>query len=1538
MRRLLVFSPADSFLFELGESEVFSRVRVEEVNGEHSLDIDTTRQLQKEQRVLSQMPDGTWWEYVVSGVEESHGIGRYHCIWSLQHDLIGTTCTAQPRNATALSALQSALSGTERWQAGTVQSDGSTHTASFWRKSAWDALSIFAKTWGGEIFAVANIEGDRIVSRVVNVRMPSDGASRRFDYGYNVDGITRTVSEDPYPCRIIPLGKAQQTEEGGYGRKITIESVNDGIEWLENDTASLAVRMPDGLGGWEYPTAYVENGDCETPEELLAWGQSVLEDCTTPTVSYEADVLAYESSGSGMSGVELGDGVQIVDLTFGSEPLRIQGRVLRIEADELDECNVRLEIGHLSKTLASAFTRITEQLGTVDDRSIAAIDAAGKAQHEADLLSADLVEVSATATAAQEAADEANDKLVGVEGTVQDAIDAVDAKADNAAQVAANAYSIAEDLDDAMPGIIADVAAAQADADTANGWIQTTGAQAATTAAQAETHAQTALTNAAAAQTYAEGVNTALGNFRTNVATNYATKTEVTQSENQLKSTITTEYTTAIADSLTDYTTIAQTDSKISASASSVLSTVSDTYATKAALTITNNSISSEVTARQNADSNLSTQITQTAAAVETRFRDFLTAGSNMLMDTDVSTFSAVNAPWRRPYDTREGVDVSIVTVNPQPVDGITYGVKWAIQASAATGYMGYAFYDRSTEQDYVHGVKLVNGQKYTMCCWTFGSVANAAKGRLRLISPAYGSYSESHTILSETFDFGSGWRFVQFSCECDATRIYRAFFEVNPQGQAVNVYMSAFALFEGVPSGEYDTLIRETSAGIEVGKVNSAGSYVGARSLVSSTGSFQVLDASGTMLGSMSGTSAQIGKTATNHIVADSNGVYAYDGSNNILGAFAGTSAQVGKSTTNHVIANSNGVYVRDGSGTNLAAMTPSAVRIGRVGYANAYLSASALNFYVNETLYSYFGADEARIGRKYDDNDVALPNVYIGKRNSTDTAGVYLRTGDTVRAAMTSNGTVIGRSDKQHLVQDANGMYIYDPSPSGGDSPTANLKAAFTADAVRIGSRNTDAFSAYVTDQAFQIRQTLANGNYAVYTTVGPETARIGRQDSGYYNVLLDSGASGAGVYLRKATTNLAALTDSSVVVGKASDLHAEMVPGAFRIVDGSTVRGQFLGNVACIGNTSGYNVLVGALDDSEPGTYDGTAGVYLRSGSTVRASITPTAATFGRSDRRHLVQDANGMYIYDPTPSGGTDGTSNQRLAATASGVVVGTPTSGNKNARMTGDAFQIRDGTTVLSSFTPTAVSLGANSSTSTIDLNGNTATISNETGDDARYRTTIKRTGGGGVRLQWNYDPSMGGFNDGQRAFLDVGTNYSENFNVEANIRMVAGNPNINHAAVMIDGGIRESSSSRIRDPRITFTVGTRSGDLEDWCTEFTGLNNAGGTVFGYVRKWASGRMDSVRITTGISRAITTSYTQGSQIMGYYGANNSYTLGGTYGTIHGAEISVIPESGTPLVTAHVVSLGTTSVNAILFSPVSLSSRTYTIIIKAWGMSS
>lgn len=385
MRRFIRYDHLGGIIGEVDENQIISMVRSEKINGEHALEIVTVQVLNKNERIIYQDGRSVWREYVVAGVDEEHAtgvkpVGTYYCVWSMQVDLFGVPVSVMPgvvTPVTAGTALASALSTQSRWIRGAV-TNTKTGGASMYDTTAWAAIGILIKNWGGELDATIGVDSAGVISRAVDLytKQGDQTAKRRFDFGADLSSVKRIYADTPFYCRISPRGKGEETESGGYGRRVTIESVNAGKNYLEYAPMVDIAKVPDGNSGFIYPTLIAENGDCETPSELLVWAQSVLESYCTPKVTYEIDAIQAAIEGVDIQGVSLGDAVQVVDRKFG-DGLRLTGRVIEMKVDELNERDITVKIGSAEESISAKFSRfdkIAEVVTSMNGGTLATVD------------------------------------------------------------------------------------------------------------------------------------------------------------------------------------------------------------------------------------------------------------------------------------------------------------------------------------------------------------------------------------------------------------------------------------------------------------------------------------------------------------------------------------------------------------------------------------------------------------------------------------------------------------------------------------------------------------------------------------------------------------------------------------------------------------------------------------------------------------------------------------------------------------------------------------------------------------------------------------------------------------------------------------------------------------------------------------------------------------------------------------------------------------------------------------------------------------
>lgn len=376
MTRLAVFDRFGSYIGDLAESDVFEATRHAVENGEDSLTVSTTAYLAKGQRILHRDAMLRWHEHIVAGGDEAHdsgrsAVGEYYCECSWAElrtaPLIIDKRPGQNAPVQASAALAAALEGT-RWQVGEV--DVTTLASARWyHVSPWEAVVSVVETWGGYLRADIEVGPTGVTSRKLSlVRSLGTGAGVRLDYGRDVSGIKVTYDESDVCTALYCYGKGVETESGGYGRKIGIESVNGGVPYVEDaDAKQVWGQMgPDGL---DNAYGVFEDGECEDPATLKQEGLDALADAARPKVQYEATVEQFARAGTDLRGAGLGDRADVVDRSFYRErhgvdaDLRLTGRVVEVTEHLLDPSSTQVVIGDVMGTVADQLAGLQ---GSVD--------------------------------------------------------------------------------------------------------------------------------------------------------------------------------------------------------------------------------------------------------------------------------------------------------------------------------------------------------------------------------------------------------------------------------------------------------------------------------------------------------------------------------------------------------------------------------------------------------------------------------------------------------------------------------------------------------------------------------------------------------------------------------------------------------------------------------------------------------------------------------------------------------------------------------------------------------------------------------------------------------------------------------------------------------------------------------------------------------------------------------------------------------------------------------------------------------------------
>ena len=367
---MTAFYRTDRFGNPLGRlGYVYSAQRDRTTNGTDVLDISCKTQCDKGDRIVFIDSAGNPREYIITDLEQTREDSldfTYHCSNSITELALFFIEDRRSRSENAQQMLTRVLDGT-RWHVGNVTTGGANNL-SFYHVSAYQAILDICELWGleWETELTISADGSHINGRSINL-VPHVGSTsaRRFDFGKNLVGLSRTVDSTNVITRLYPYGNSVQETNpsgeatGGYSRKIDISSVNGGKTYIEDAAATLVWGVPDASGQVQ-PAMGMKEYDADDPATLLAMAQADLPNLTQPKVSYTATVATLGIEGVDRYGIGVGDDVFVNDTAYPT-PIRLKGRVLEIVDDLVDPLSddTQITLGNLVETYTADMDRVS---------------------------------------------------------------------------------------------------------------------------------------------------------------------------------------------------------------------------------------------------------------------------------------------------------------------------------------------------------------------------------------------------------------------------------------------------------------------------------------------------------------------------------------------------------------------------------------------------------------------------------------------------------------------------------------------------------------------------------------------------------------------------------------------------------------------------------------------------------------------------------------------------------------------------------------------------------------------------------------------------------------------------------------------------------------------------------------------------------------------------------------------------------------------------------------------------------------------------
>ena len=342
-------------------------VHTGDLEGVDALAFETMDPVMKGDRLLW-CDGGEWREHEVSSVSASTegavAVKAEGSVCELSGDYIEQQYLSK---AGAAQAFSSALAGT-RWVPEVEDGVDATVTCWLYHADVLSAVRKLAQMMGLELQPVIEVSELGVDRRVLHVTERIGGwRGARFDYGRNLLACRRTVLSDKVKTALygygagLPVYDDEGTWHGGYSRKLTLSSVNSGVNWVGNEGSREIWGRPSVDGsGKEHVFGEAVFPDCEDPEELLRLTLDELARVSVPKVSYEVDAACLDGNCPG-----LGDDVLVTD------PILPGGRALErcIRRERRFEMGMRcaLVLGEKAPDMHSEVEGLAMRLDAMED-------------------------------------------------------------------------------------------------------------------------------------------------------------------------------------------------------------------------------------------------------------------------------------------------------------------------------------------------------------------------------------------------------------------------------------------------------------------------------------------------------------------------------------------------------------------------------------------------------------------------------------------------------------------------------------------------------------------------------------------------------------------------------------------------------------------------------------------------------------------------------------------------------------------------------------------------------------------------------------------------------------------------------------------------------------------------------------------------------------------------------------------------------------------------------------------------------------------
>lgn len=320
---------------------------------------------------------GEWHEFIIRSATQVHtdGLVTYsvYAVNSISELTLSYINERDSYNYSNVVALQKCIQDT-RWLVGKVDDLGN-NDIKFYHTTVYDGISDIIEKWGGELSTSVQVSSNGVYNRYINIqKQRGSDYGLLFTYGFDADSIERVVDLDDVYTRVHVFGKGEETETGGYGRRLTFADINGGKDYVEDNDAMQKWGVIGKNGQKQHAEGAVIFENCEDKEELLQLGKDYLNQVKVPRITYSAKVAILADAGMDFKNARAGDICHIRDKELDE---RLTGRIVHVRRYPFNAEATEITLGNITRTISEVFKDQQSKIDSLNQRASTWDEAAG---------------------------------------------------------------------------------------------------------------------------------------------------------------------------------------------------------------------------------------------------------------------------------------------------------------------------------------------------------------------------------------------------------------------------------------------------------------------------------------------------------------------------------------------------------------------------------------------------------------------------------------------------------------------------------------------------------------------------------------------------------------------------------------------------------------------------------------------------------------------------------------------------------------------------------------------------------------------------------------------------------------------------------------------------------------------------------------------------------------------------------------------------------------------------------------------------------